>query len=229
MLVATASKTTNRRLSEKGASLLELLIVLLIISIVSVITILSFRGEKKYLADKQAYLILDIIQEARQRSLTQHETMRVEFNKTKNTVRLINENNAGDATDDQEIKTLKLEDPKYVVIDTAPQNASTTPTEASPVPKIVFKASVHPSSLNNTVATLRFLKTGKVVDAGSNAIGDNATTTGATIFVWMPYYNQAGQPLTTGEVLRAITVLGSTGSSKYWKCPTSNSCTNWIQ
>jgi Tfp pilus assembly protein FimT len=216
--------------NEQGASFIELLIVLLIASILTVITIMSFKSEKKFAADDEAYLIVDILQEARQRAITQHETLRVEINKTRNAVRLINENNAGDAGDDVEIKTLALEDAKYVVVDTSPQNISTYPTESSPVPKIVFKTSVHPSSLNDSVATLRFLKNGNVVDAGSNAIGDNAVITGATIYLWMPNYSAANLPLNTGNVIRAITVLGNAGSSKYWKCPVVNSqCSNWIQ
>jgi prepilin-type N-terminal cleavage/methylation domain-containing protein len=230
MVIDTLQKKTSRLGNEEGFSLIELVIVMLVISILSVMTILSFRAEKKFASDDQAYLIVDIIQEARQRSLTQHETMRVEINRTRNTVRLINENISGDATDDVEIKTLKLQDPKYVVVDTSPQNISSYPTESSPVPKIVFKTSVHPLSLNDSVATLRFLKTGKVVDAGSNAIGDNAAVTGATIYLWMPNYSAANLPLNTGNVIRAITVLGGTGNSKYWKCPVENNqCSNWTQ
>ena len=228
MFVVTPLKSTSHLSKETGASFIELVIVLLIISILSVMTLLSFKSDKKFLADSQAYLIVDMFQEARQRALTQHETLRVEINKTRNTIRLINENIAGNAADDLEIRVLRLENPKNVVVETPPQNISNSPTDVSPIPNIIFKTSVHPSSLNDSVATLRFLKTGKVVDAGSNAIGDNAVVTGATIFVWMPNYSASDQPLNTGSVIRAISVLGSTGSSKYWKCPvTNNQCSNW--
>lgn len=224
-----SSKYKNR-LSEQGFSIIELIIVLLIVSILSVLTLMAFKGEKKFLADSEAYLILDILSEARQRALTQHETVRVEINKTRNVIRLIAENSAGVATDDQELRVLRLEHPDYVVFDRAPTNIEESPVDASPVPAITFKTSVHPTSLSDQVVTLRFLRNGNVVDAGSNAVGNNAAITGATIFVWMPDYSESGAPLQTGNVIRAITVLGSTGSTKYWRCAViEGQCTDWKQ
>lgn len=223
-------KTKNFTFSQQGFSVVELIIVLLVISILSVLTLMAFKGEKKFLADSEAYLILDFLNEARQRALTQHETMRVEFNKTNNTVRLISENAAGDATDDQIVKTLTLQHPNYVVMDHAPSNLAGTPTDSAPVPALTFSTSVHPLSLNNQVATLRFLRNGNVVNAGSNAIGTNASMTGATIYVWMPEYSNSGTPLQSGNVIRAITVLGSTGSTRYWRCGLENGqCSDWKQ
>lgn len=214
----------------RGFSIIELLIVLLIVGILSVLSVLSFRAEKKFLADTEAYQIMDFINEAKQRALTQHEIMRVEINKTRNSISLINENAAGNANDDKVIKTLTLQPTNYVVYDSAPTNAPNTPTEPSPVPALVFKTSTHPLSLSDQVATLRFLQNGNVVDSGSNATGANSVMTGATIFVWMPNYSTSNQPLATGDVIRAITVLGTTGTAKYWKCQGGNAqCTNWRQ
>lgn len=224
------NRQTPKLNNEGGFSFLELIIVLLIISIVSVMALMSFRGEKKYAADTEAYKIIDIIHEARQRSLTQHETMRVEFNQTKNTVRLIEENEPGTTADDKEIKSLKLPDVRNVVVGTMPKNVSTAPTEMSPVPALTFKKSVYPLSQSDTVATLRFTHTGMVLDAGSNAAGDNSAMTGATVYVWMPDYSAANLPLATGTVIRAITVQGTSGLSRYLKCPVvNNKCQNWAQ
>lgn len=218
------------KISEHGFSLIEILIVLLVICILSVLTLMAFKGEKKFLADTEAYLILDVLNEAKQRALTQHETMRVEINKTTNTIRLISENAPGDATDDQIVKTLVLQHPNYVAFESAPTNMASSPTDSTPTPAITFVTSVHPLSTSSQVATLRFLRTGKVVTAGSNAIGTNATVTGATIYVWMPDYSSSGTPLTTGSVIRAITVLGTTGSTKYWRCGLVNGeCADWKQ
>lgn len=216
--------------NELGFSIIELVIVVLIISILSVITLISFKSGKKYLADTQAYKIVDILHEARQRALTQRETMRVEINQTRNTIRLIEENEPGDANDDREIKNVKLEDQANVVVGTAPQNISKAPTEMSPTPIINYKVSTHPLSIPDTVATFRFTTTGKVLDAGSNAVGTNSVMTGATIYVWSPDYSASGQPLSTGNVIRAITIQGTSGISGYWKCPVTNgSCANWVQ
>ena len=223
-------KSTNNKTLENGFSIIELIIVLLIISIISVIALMSFKGEKKYLADSQSYQIIDLIQEARQRSLTQRETMRVEINQTRNIIRLISENEPGNADDDKEVRSVKLQDSKYVVIGTKPQNVANPPSDLSINPLLSFKKSVHPLSKSDTVATLRFVRTGKVLDAGSNAIGDNSTVTGATIYVWMPDYSSNNQPLATGSIIRAITVQGVSGMSRYFKCPVNNGkCENWIQ
>lgn len=223
-------KKQNKINNQRGFSFLELIIVMLIISILSVLALMSFKGEKKYLADTEAYQMIDILHEARQRSLTQHETMRVEINQTRNTMRLISEGEPGNAGDDKEIKSVKLQDPKYVMVGAAPKNISGAPTEMSPIPVLAFKKSVHPLSNADMVATLRFVRTGKVLNAGSNAIGDNSTVTGATIYVWMPDEAASGQPPATGNVIRAITVQGTSGISRYLKCPlVGTKCENWMQ
>lgn len=229
MFNSRLEKQKNIR-KEQGFSIIELVIVLLIISILSVLSVLSFKAEKKYLADTEAYQIIDILHEARQRALTQHETMRVEINQTRNTVRLISENEPGSAVDDKEIRSVKLQDSAYVLVGAIPKNADKPPTEMSPTPVLTFKKSVYPLSLSDTVATLRFVRTGVVLDGGSNAVGDNSVMVGATIYVWMPDYSPSGQPLATGSVIRAITVQGTSGISRYWKCPLINfRCENWTE
>lgn len=216
--------------SEKGFSFIELIIVLLIISIISVFALMSFKSEKMYLADTEAYQIIDFFHEARQRSITQHETMRVEINQTRNVIRLISEGEPGNAADDKEIKSLSLRDPKEVVVGAMPKNVSGAPSEMSPTPILSFRKSVHPLSNSDMVATLRFVHTGKVLNAGSNAAGDNSTITGATIYVWMPDNSASGANPTTGQVIRAITVQGTSGLSRYLKCQlTGAKCTNWTQ
>ncbi len=229
-LSSITEKTPPCPNSERGFSVIELLIVLLVISILSLLSLMAFQGDKKFLADSEAYLVLDMLNEARQRALTQLETIRVEINKTKNTIRIVTENSAGNADDDQEIRKIFLEHPNYVVFDRAPANMDAAPVDSSPVPTITFRTSIHPTSLNDQVETLRFLRNGNVVDAGSNAIGNNSSLAGATIYFWMPQYSDSGAPLETGEVLRAITVLSSTGSTKYWKCPLiEGQCQAWRQ
>lgn len=229
-MFSSRSKNIKAAQKEQGFSLIELVIVVLIISILSVISIISFKGEKKYLADDQAYKILDILNEARQRALTQHETMRVEFNKTKNIVQLISENAPGDAADDQVIKSLSLADTAYVIVGVTPTNVNTAPSEMSPTPVLNFKQSKHPLSLADSVATLRFVTNGTVLDAGSNKIGANAAITGATIYIWSPNYSKNNTPLNTGNIIRAIMVQGTSGLSRYTKCAlVNNRCGNWLQ
>lgn len=226
-MLSTCQKSQIPVHRESGFSLIELIIVMLVISILSVLALMSFRADDKYLADTQAYQIIDIIQEARQRSLTQHQTMRVEINQTRRTIRLIAENEPGNADDDKEIRNIKLEDPKNVIVGLPPKNIVKNPSDTSISPLLAFKKSVHPLSATDTVATLRFVRNGKVLNAGSNSIGDNSTITGATIYVWMP---DDGQTPINGSVIRAITVQAVSGISQYLKCPLTNGkCENWTK
>ena len=218
------------KMGENGYSIIELVIVMLIVSILSVMALLSFKSEKQYLADTSARQIIDLFQEARQRSLTQRETMRVEINQTRKIARLISENEPGNSDDDEELRQIQLEDERYVMIGAAPSNISKQPTEISPVPVLNFKTSVYPLSQSDTVATLRFVRNGKVLDAGSNAIGDNSVITGATIYIWMPNLDDNDKPLSTGGVIRAITVIGNSGMSSFLKCPVVEGvCQEWAK
>jgi len=214
--------------SAEGFSILELVIVLTIIMILSLFTFMSLGSEKLYNTDKQALKITDLLQEARQRSLSQRKTMRVEINQTKKSVRLIDEKDIGNANDDREIKSVSYSD-NSVYVGTAPSNMSATPTEVTPVSPISFSTSNHPLSSNDKVATMRFLKNGTVTNAGSDAIGTGAVPTGATIYVWSKFPKDSSTTPTTAQIFRAVTVLGTRGSTRIWKCLTTNGqCTEWV-
>lgn len=214
--------------SAAGFSLIELMIVLVIIAIVSSFAVMSFTADKLYDADKQALGIIDLLHEARQRSLSQRNSMRVEINQTKNSIRLIDEKGPNDASDDVEIKSVPYRN-GGVFIGTLPSNMTDNPAELSPVPPIEFAVSNHPLSPNDDVATVRFLRNGTVHNAGTNGAGAGSIATGATIYVWSKYPNDASPTPTTGQVFRAITVLGTTGSSRLWKCAmTDGNCSDWI-
>lgn len=229
-MLSNYQKEKKNEAGQGGFSLIELIIVVLVISILSILSVLSFKAEKKYLADQQAYEIIDLLSEARQRSLTQQQTIRVEINQTRNSIRLIAENEPGDAADDKELKSVKLQERSRVVVGVTPKNVYKSPAEMSPTPVLSFKKSVHPLSAEDTVATLRFVRTGKVVDAGSNAVGDNSVMNGATIYVWSPHYSPANEPLETGSLIRAVTVQGTSGISGFWKCSATGArCETWVR
>jgi prepilin-type N-terminal cleavage/methylation domain-containing protein len=217
------------KIKSAGFSLIELMIVLVIIAIVSSFAVMSFTAEKLYDAEKQALGIIDLLHEARQRSLSQRNTMRVEINQTKNSIRLIDEKGPNDASDDVELKSVPYRN-GGVFIGTLPSNMTDNPAELSPVPPIAFAVSNHPLSSNDTVATMRFLRGGTVHNAGTNGAGAGSIATGATIYVWSKYPNDASSNPTTGQVFRAITLLGTTGSSRLWKCAmTDGNCSEWIR
>ena len=231
MLNHFSKNSTCQGISSSGFSILELIIVLLIIGILAAFAV-RFTNPTLYHADQQAQTMIDALKEARQRSFTQKETIRVEINSDERIVRIIDENEPGDATDDVEIGIKTIGNSSNVVFDKAPDNVNSTPNETTPTPLIAFKPSHHPSSLSKNVATLRFHKTGKVLTEGTNASGDGAVATGATILFWTPSDDHGSNSNSNqkASLIRAITILGSSGTHRYWKCPIINDqCAGWIK
>lgn len=181
--------------------------------------------QRLYKSDDQALLITDILQEARQRSLTHRKTMRVEIDLTANAVRLINENKPGDATDDVLLRQLTLLPSVDVRINQRPNEIDNDPPEPFETPSAVFKQSNYTKSLNNQVCTLRFQSNGTVVDAGTNSTGNNASQIGMTLHIWLPDKNNPAQ----SSVVRALTVIGSTGTVRLWEYDRNSTAANkWI-
>jgi hypothetical protein len=194
--------------------MVELLIVLTVITILLGISLFYLTGHQKlYRPDEQALKIVDIFQEARQRSLTQRETMRVEIDLTDNTVRLIDENLPNSADDDRLVRNVVLVPQTEVKLNSRPPDIPTNPIEIMPVPAAQFRPSVYPASAAHNVCTFRFQRNGTVVNEGTDAVGSNATTTGLTLFIWSPKSTAQNE----SEIARAITVIGATGSVRFWE------------
>lgn len=212
--------------ADAGFSLIELLVVVAIIAAMAGITIFYATSHKKaYQADDQVLQIADVLQEGRQRALTQRRTMRVEINMVSNTVKLYDENlNSTSAADDVMIKSLKLFDPAAVKVDSRPTDIAYNPAEPMPVPTAVFKNSVYTPTISQNVCTIRFLANGTVVDAGNDAIGTGAVPTGVTLHVWMPKASNPAQ----SDIARSITILGPTGVIRAWEFdPASTALNKW--
>src|SRR5690606_27402383 len=99
-----------------------------------------------YRPDEIALQISDLLQEARQRSLTQRETMRVEIDLTRSVANLIDENSATTADDDVVLRTITLPHPSSVTVGTRPSTIGYNPIEPQPVPNAVFVTSVYTPS-----------------------------------------------------------------------------------
>lgn len=208
---------------EKGFSIIELLLVLAIATVMTSVSIFYLAGHQRlYKPDEQSLKLIDLLQEARQRSLTQRETMRIEIDLTDNTARLIDENTPSVASDDVEIREVSLYPNELVKINSQPPDINSFPNEILSVPAAQFAASVYPNSISHDVCTFRFLRNGTVVNAGTNAIGDNASLTGATLFIWSPTKNEPN----ISEIAKAITIVGATGSIRLWEYDRSLSESN---
>lgn len=214
--------TAGRR--ENGFSVIELLVVVAVIAIMSTMVLFYANAHKKaYQPDDQALQISDILQEARQRALTQRRTMRVEINLTNNTVKLYDENrDTTTAGDDFLIKSLAMFATTNVRVDTRPSEISVNPPETLPVPNAVFSASVYPTSISQNVCTIRFLANGTAVNAGTNATGTGSVATGVTLHVWSPNKTNNNQ----SDIARCITVLGATGVIRLWEYDHTSAASN---
>lgn len=210
-------------MNERGYSVIELLIVLLIIAIGAVLTIPLLTSHRRLqTVEEHALQISDLLQEARQRSLTQRETMRVEFNTVDNAVHLIDENNGLSATNPtgtnsaaNHVLVRSIQLPATGVnVGMRPVNISPTnlPAASSPVPRLTFRPSSHPSSAGQSCAVLRFTRNGTVFDDGVDAIGTNSVMTGATVYIWKPSNTNPNN----SDLTRSITVLGTTGAMRMW-------------
>lgn len=206
-----------------GVSLIELMIVLVIITIMTGFSLFYLTGHQKlYKPDEQALRIADVLQEARQRALTQRETIRVEIDTTAGFVRILEENTPSTATDDKEIRRIKLLPSNELRVDAAPSNINYTPPESLPVPIAVFRQSSYPGSINDQVCTIRFQSNGNVVDGGTNTTGSGAVATGVTLYIWSPKTSSTGQ----ADIARAITIVGASGSIRFWEFDVNMTGTN---
>ncbi len=221
--------------SEQGISIVEIVVVILLIGIISAIAVGTLTTPKLYNAENQALRFMDLMREAQQRALTQKKTMRVEINSTQRFIRLIDENEVTGsaavptAANDIIVKTIPYVDGN-TFLNLTPTNMTATPAELTPVLPVAFANSTHPTSVGNQVLTMRFMSNGTVRSAGTDAIGSNSTPTGATIYVWSRRDSDTAPTPTVANVLRAVTVLGTSGSTKLWKCGvTASGCTAWTR
>jgi prepilin-type N-terminal cleavage/methylation domain-containing protein len=214
----------DKRKAESGFSVVELLVVIGIIAVMSAIVLFYVTNQKKaYQPDEEALQIADILQEARQRSLTQRRAMRVEINLTTNMVKLYDENtNAAVATDDVLLRNFSLFAAVNVRIDARPSEIGYNPQESMPTPNCVFKTSVYTRSIGNNVCTVRFLANGTAVDAGNDTIGTGAVPTGVTIHIWSPNKTNPAQ----SDIARSLTILGPSGVVRMWEFDHTSAATN---
>ena len=213
----------NKQTLENGFSIVELLVVLVIISVMAGISAYFFNAHQKlYKPDDQSLKIIDILQEARQRALTQRETIRVEINTTLNIARVIDENTPSTANDDKEVRRVALFGANDVVITSRANNIGYNPPENLSAPNAIFSPSNYPTSSSQNVCTIRFQSNGNVLNAGNDAIGTGSIPTGVTLHIWSPTVGATNN----ADIARAITIIGSSGSLRLWEFDKTSTDTN---
>lgn len=216
--------------NQEGFSVVELLVVVAIIGILSAISLFYLLGHKKlYKADNQALGVVDMLQEARQKALSQRQTMRVEI--TDQYARLIDENEGDKTTDDVVLRKIKFNPTTEVVVTKRPGEILAdknppepiTPNDASFVNRVY--TAVGDTNTSEKVCTLRFQSNGRVVNAGTASNGNGAGPVSAVIHFWMPDpANNANS-----RIARAVTVTSTTGSIRMWEWDRQLTAANkWI-
>lgn len=212
----------NKSSAQSGFSLIELVIALVVITVMISVAIFNLTSPRRYSADDQARKLTDFLDEARQFALNQKSTFRVEIDKTKNQLTLIDEGDKTTATDDAIVKTQPISG--QVVIGVQPASVAAGPVLTSPVPLPAYATSTYPLSSGDQKITLRFRLNGEVLDAGTDSIGTGSIPTGATIYVTTA--PTGGNP----DVIRAVTVLGTSGDTSIYKCSfTAGVCGGWYR
>lgn len=207
---------------QKGFALVELLLVVIILVLFTIFAVVSFFGTRKFKVDDQANALADMLAEARQYALNQRRVFRIEINKTKGSIILIDENDPGVVSDDAIVKRSAFKN--SVNIGVIPNNILSAPTASSPIPVLDFVRSTYPLSSGDEKITLRFARDGRVLDPGTNDTGAGSIMRGATVYL---FANKEGT--TTPEIIRAITVLQASGDVSILKCrfDVNNKCGNW--
>ncbi len=203
--------------SEQGFTLIELMIVLIIIAIMGGITGYYLNAHQTlYKPDEEALKIVDLLQQARQYSLTKRETMRVEIDLTDKVARLYDENKPSlGVADDELVRTVPLLDAAEVKLNQRPVNVSANPPENLTVTSAVFTPSTYTPSATHTVCTLRFKSNYQVVDEAD-------VPTGVTLHIWSPNKTNPND----AEIARAITIIGTTGSIRLWEYDFNSTAAN---
>lgn len=193
----------QNRKSNRGVSLIELLIVLAIISILTAITIPFVSSyTRAYKSEKQAIQIMDLMREAAQLAMNRRRAMRFELDRTEPALpvaRIIDEMGADP---DVTIKSIPLEPESSVRMDRLPDGVSAPASPGFPAAEFEDRFAV------------RFRSNGSVVSSTDLPLS-------ATLVFWPPItepiYTESNLTPRRGEEIRAITIDAAAGAMRMWK------------
>ena len=187
--------------SEAGFSLIELLVVIVTVAILTTISIFALRSSKRsYAPDDEANQIVSFFREAHQRALTQRQTQRVTIDRNALVVRLMDEGLLPGG-DEVEIIRGKL---NGTVAMTQPSVGGTL------LPQPPAPYDYNPAVFTSAVAQYRFRADGSVTDSLGNSVS-------ATF-----YFTPLDMDDQSGNLVRAVTLFGPSGSTRAWKYDAAN-------
>lgn len=211
MVLRKDFSTPTGKNSQSGFSVVELMVVVIVMIIMTGVIVFSFRGNKRaYVADDEATKVLSFFREGYQRALSQRQAQRI--------------------TIDRANRIIKLTDMGLLPGgDEVTINRGVISTGVSLVQPVIAgnPLAVPPSPYNYASADfgtgesidIYFLADGSV----TNATGFNNSSFAPTSFTFFfapstAVNTAAGQSTATaGNLIRAVTLFGPTGSTKLWR------------
>lgn len=222
MIVSTATEETGIARTAKynaanGFSLIELIVVISVIVILTAISIPYIYNYKRlYKSEDQALKVMDMMREAGQLALNKRRIIRFELDLTDNAMLIIDENTPTTTADDSLVRSIPLERPFEVRMDTRPSlvgvvNQPTPPNynDATFAADTTGHKAGGSTVTNHSVWAARFRSDGSVVNSFGNPISTN-------LYLWPPRTPGNAAARDTLEV-RAITMFGGSGAVRYWK------------
>jgi prepilin-type N-terminal cleavage/methylation domain-containing protein len=197
---------------ERGFSMIELLVVLTVLTIMTGAIVFAFRGNKRaYAADDEAIKILSFCREAYQRALSQRQAQKLTIDRQNKLVKLTD---MGTLPGGDEMLINRGVLNADVSLDQPRVGASLLPPPPAPY-------NYAPAAFDsaNTI-DLVFLADGSV----TNSTGFNNSTF-APVSLTIFFSPSTGTAVTSeqvaaanaGNLMRAITIYGPTGSAKFWR------------
>lgn len=179
-----------------GYSIIELLIVAAVVIVLTAIAVFTLAPQRRaYRTDDAMAQVANFLRDAYQRALSQRQTMRVQIDRAKMLIIIIDENKLP-LGDEIEVRRAKLNDEISV-------NQPTVGAGLLNPPPAPYNYSV--AAYSNDLWEARFRSDGSVVDTAGNSMS-------ATVF-----FSLVNMKTSDANLIRAVTLFGPSGSIRVWR------------
>ena len=215
MRLKNVLSTTTTPETERGFSMIELMVVIFVIAIMTAAIVFNFRGNKRaYASDDEAMKILSFCREAYQRALSQRQAQKLTIDRQNKLVKLTD---MGTLPGGDEV----LINRGVLNPDITMDQPSVGATTLSPPPAPYNYTPAAFDSSNSL--DLVFLADGSVTNT-ANFNNSTFAPVSVTIF-FSPSAGTAVNAsqvaaVNSGNLMRAVTIYGPTGSAKFWRFDT---------